>query len=358
MSEFLIIAGERLSKKRLGKRGMALLLTLLVTIILAIVVLEFNYLIGVKAMLSSRIVDDIRAQAAADAGMQWAIALLLNDALADAEEAGGAFDAYDEEWAQEIELETDRSLTNIFVLDEMAKLNINRLITQATLEYQNDVGGKNEKMVQTFQRLFESFDLEPGLTDKIVDWLDENDEEEPFGAESSYYEGLERPIQCKNGPMDSVEELLLIEGFDKETLYGTEDTPGLVEFVTVCGDEKGRVNINTASEEVIAAVLNSQSQAAMIVDMRAGDPFESAEDMTTRLPDLRLSEKFMTGSSFFSVSARSSFFAGSPGTEEEPIRQVELLALFKRVVPKGEGEDENFRIDTVSWKTNRFLESE
>ena len=334
---------------------MALLLTLLVTIILAVVVLEFNYLIRVHATLSSHHVDDLRAQVAADAGMQRAMALLLNDVLADSEE-GIPADAFDEEWAQVIELEADQSLTEVLVSDEMSKLNLNRLVVQNKTD--PDIEEKNARMVENFRRLFESLDLEPDLVDEIVDWIDENDEEEPYGAESLYYETLERPVKCKNGPMDSVEELLLMEGFDRDILYGTEDAPGLAEFITVCGDETGRININTASEEAMAAVLNSQSQAAEIVDMREADPFEGIADMTTRLPDLKLSAKFATSSSFFLVSSKSRLFAGSPNTEEEPIRQIELLALLKRVRSEEDGQDQYFSIDTVSWKVNRFLESE
>jgi general secretion pathway protein K len=334
---------------------MALLLTLLVTIILAVVVLEFNYLIRVHATLSSHIVDDLRAQAAADAGLQRVMAVLLNDALADAEE-GVAVDAFNEDWAQLIELETGRARTEVYVSDEMSKLNLNRLVKQN--ETDPDIEDKNAAMVENFRRLFESLDLEPDLVDKIVDWIDENDEEEPYGAESSYYENLEQPVRCKNGPMDSAKELLLIEGFDKEILYGIDDVPGLIEFVTVCGEEKGRINVNTAREEVIAAVLNSQSQAAMIVDMRETEPFESTEDMATRLPDLKLSEKFTTNSSFFLVSSRSRHFSGGPDPLEIPIRQIELLALLKRVRSEEEAQEEYFSIDTISWKMNRFAESD
>jgi len=334
---------------------MALLLTLLVTIILAVVVLEFNYLIRVQATLSGRLVDDLRAQAAAESGVQHVTALLLNDALADAEN-GVEVDAFDEEWAKEIELEADHSTTAVLVVDEMSKLDMNRLVKQNVTD--PELEEKNTTMVESFKRLFESLSLEPEIVDKIVDWIDENDEEEPYGAESSYYEELEPPVRCKNGPMDSIEELLMIEGIDKEILYGTEDTPGLIEFVTVCGDKDGRVNINTAPEEVIAAVLNSESEAAMIVDMRKTDPFRGEEDMATRLPDLKLSENFTASSTFFRVSSESSLFSGSPSEEEEPLRRIEVSALLKRVRPAAGDEGNYFSIDTVSWKVNRFLESE
>ncbi len=338
-----------------------MLLTLLVTIILAVVVLEFNYLIRVHATLSGHLVDDLRLQTAAEAGVQRAMALLLNDALADAE-SETPFDALDEEWAEEIVLGADTSETTIRITDETSKLNLNRLVRKTDIEL--GVEETNPDMVENVMRLFEALEIDPNLVDEIVDWIDMNDEEEPFGAESSYYETLDPPIRCKNGPLDSVEELLLMEGFDEEILYGSEDNPGLIEFVTVCGDAEGRVNINTAPEEVLAAVLNSESMASMIAGEREMDPFESANDMTTRFPAVKLTKKFNTHASFFLVTSRAAYFPGGRDAAEEPAGRVEFKTLLKRVREEGEdprgargiqgGQEEFFSIDTVWWKVNRW----
>lgn len=350
MNKSLIIVKERAPKTQLDERGMALLLTLLVTIILSVVVLEFNYLMRVRATLSGHLVDDLKARTVADAGVQTAKAVLLNDVLADSE-SDSMVDALDEDWALEIELETQTSETKAYISDEMSKLNLNRLVERA--ENELDIESTNAKIVENVRRLFESLMLDPNLVDAIVDWIDENDEEQPFGAESSYYESLDSPVRCKNGPLDSVEELLLMEGFDKEILYGSEDVPGLAEFVTVCGEQGGRVNINTAPEEVIAAVLNNESVASAIVGMREEAPFEGAADMAARFPDAKLSEKFTTQSSFFMVSSNGRIFSGSPGAGEAPIREVQIKTLIKRVSGAEEDQDDYFSIDTVSWKVNR-----
>ncbi|GIW92307.1 MAG: general secretion pathway protein GspK [Pirellulaceae bacterium] len=66
----------------------------------------------------------------------------------------------------------------------------------------------------------------PGMTediaDAILDWLDEDDEPREFGAESDYYSRLQPPYQPKNGPLDSVEELLLVRGVTPELLFGLD----------------------------------------------------------------------------------------------------------------------------------------
>ena len=342
---------------------MALLLTLLVTVILTVVVLEFNYLIRVHATLSGHLIEDLRVQTAADAGVQRAMAVLLNDALADADK-NMTLDAFYEEWNEEITLETDTSQTTVSISDETAKLNLNRLVT--TTDPQLGVEETNLEMVESVRRLFESLDLEPNLVDEIVDWIDMNDAEEPYGAESSYYASLDAPIQCKNGPLDSVEELLLMEGFDKDMLYGTVDAPGLAEFVTVCGDTEGHVNINTVPEKILAAILNSVSTASMIYSARDSSPFESAKDMTTRYPDVKLTEKFNTHSSFFLVTSRAAYFPLGRDAAQGSAGGVEFKTLLKRVREVGQdpqgaqgiqgAQKDHFRIDTVWWKVNRWKE--
>jgi general secretion pathway protein K len=350
MSKSNIITRRPKLKSRLGQEGIALLLTLLVTVILSVVVLEFNYLMRVHATLSGNLIDDLRAEAAAAAGVETARAVLLNDLVADSEKEIMS-DTLEEEWAEEINVETRSSKTVTTILDEMSKLNLNRLVERASIDY--DLQNTNMFMVENVRRLFESIELDPDLVEKIVDWIDEDDEEQSFGAESSYYESLSPPVRCKNGPLDSVEELLLMEGFDKGILYGDDETPGLAEFVTVCGDEKGLVNINTAPEEVIAAVVNSGSVASMIIDMREEAPFENAEDMATRVPDAKLSNKFTTWSTFFLVSSTGRTFpAGSPA-QGPPTREVRLKALLKRVQSREDTGENYFGIETVFFKAGR-----
>ena len=325
---------------------MALLLTLMVTVILAVVVLEFNYIMRVHATLSGNLTDDLKAEAAARAGINMAEALLLNDILADSEE-GLFIDTLEEEWASEITVEIGTTTPEIVVSDEMSKLNLNRLVTRP--ETESDIESVNASMLENVRHLFELLELDETLVDCIVDWIDENDEEEQFGAEASYYESLNPPIKCKNGPLDSVEELLLLKEFDADMLYGEEDTPGLAEFVTVCGDKEGFININTAPEQVLAAVLNSESLASTIADLRETAPFESAEDMATRVPDADLSKKFSTSSSFFLASSN-----GSIGSEPSSAQNVRIRALLKRVRADDEElADDYFSVDTAYWKVER-----
>jgi hypothetical protein len=69
----------------------------------------------------------------------------------------------------------------------------------------------------------------PGMTDERVDCLldyrDDDHDPRPAGAEQDHYLALPQPYLIPNGPLATVEELLLVKGFDGAVVYG--DAHGL-----------------------------------------------------------------------------------------------------------------------------------
>lgn len=121
------------------------------------------------------------------------------------------------------------------------------------------------------------------IVNAILDWLDPDDEPRPNGAEGEYYSALSPPYRPKNGPLDTIEELLLVRGVTPELLFGNdrnrngvldpdEDNGtdpldrGLSEYLTVYSRERNvdlegnaRININDADlaglqEKLVTAV--------------------------------------------------------------------------------------------------------
>jgi DNA uptake protein ComE-like DNA-binding protein len=95
--------------------------------------------------------------------------------------------------------------------DESGKLNINALFAL-------DSSGKV---------LHDALMKLPNMTDdiawSIVAWVNPDpSSNQGGGAESDYYSTLPNPYQCKNGPLDSIEELLLVKGVTPSLLYGTD----------------------------------------------------------------------------------------------------------------------------------------
>lgn len=104
----------------------------------------------------------------------------------------------------------DASSFRYGVTDEAGKLNVNALL-------QIDPSGKI-----LHDALMKLPNMTEEIADAIVDWIDPDDEPRTNGAENSYYMGLTPGYRCKNGPLDTIEELLLIRGITPELLFGSD----------------------------------------------------------------------------------------------------------------------------------------
>lgn len=89
----------------------------------------------------------------------------------------------------------------------------------------------------------------PGMTeelaDTILDWIDPDDDVRQFGAERDYYSGLDPPYSPRNGPLETVEELLLVRGVSPWLLFGPD------------ADRNGSVDGHEGNSAVVAGVDNS-----------------------------------------------------------------------------------------------------
>ena len=65
-------------------------------------------------------------------------------------------------------------------------------------------------------------DMDESIADAIIDWLDPDEDQREYGAESDYYSNMSPAYQCKNGPMDSLDELLLIRDITPQMLFGLD----------------------------------------------------------------------------------------------------------------------------------------
>jgi len=96
---------------------------------------------------------------------------------------------------------------------ETAKFNINRLT-----EFEND----DDETTTPYYAI----SYVPGMTEEIanaiMDWIDSDEERRVGGAESADYQGLAIPYSARNGPMESIEELLQIQGITPALFYGED----------------------------------------------------------------------------------------------------------------------------------------
>jgi type II secretory pathway component PulK len=116
------------------------------------------------------------------------------------------------------------------VQDESERLNVNALpIMEANSSGLTDSMNMmlGEDQVEDPENIAVSLLMSlPGMTedvaDAILDWIDEDDEPRPFGAESETYSVLTSPYSCANGSITSIDELLLVRGVTPLLLFGAD----------------------------------------------------------------------------------------------------------------------------------------
>ena len=123
----------------------------------------------------------------------------------------------------------DKEFVRFGITDEASKLNLNAQTTTETqlLKLVSGAVGDNDQ-------------VDPQkIVDAIIDWRDADADphgEDP-GTEGDYYRSMEKPYRVKNGPFDTVEELLLVKGVTPEILYGEDfDRNGLLSESERDGD--------------------------------------------------------------------------------------------------------------------------
>ncbi|MBT3192826.1 MAG: hypothetical protein HN341_09755 [Verrucomicrobia bacterium] len=149
------------------------------------------------------------------------------------------------------------------------------------------------------------------LIDSFYDWTDTDNDPGQDGAETDdYYATLDEPYAARNGPLDTVGELLLIKGFTPMILDGgalhegefeSEEMhcTGIRDMLTTYGGKDGKpeINVNAASLRVLMALPGIDSDIAeLIEEERSGwtdeqgvahdETFEGPGDFFGRIPNL------------------------------------------------------------------------
>lgn len=186
--------------------------------------------------------------------------------------------------------------------NESAKLNVNSLLLA---DQYAENGGR--------QLLMGLPGMTEDIADAIMDWLDADDEPREFGAEIEYYSGLAPAYATKNGPLETIEELLLVRGVTPELLFGADrnrngiidadetipeafaglsaDDPvayrGWSAYLTLYSmelnvrpDGRAKININQDDLEALYNQLEEEfghDVATFIVGYRQNGPYEGTE---------------------------------------------------------------------------------
>ena len=242
------------------QRGTAIITALLV-VLLATSIASFLLVQQSRALTrTARATERAQATLFARPMLQWARA-----ALFEFQKNNQSVDLT-QRWAQPIAAAPiEGAVASGFFRDESGRFNVNSMV--------NDDGKKSDADILIFKRLLENLGLNPDLAAALADWIDRDDETGfPGGAEDSAYLALPQPYRAANQRIVQIEELYSVRGFDGATVKK------LKPFITAL-PSKTKININTAPEEVLAAVLPTLGRTAMgeLLSRRIARPFTSTD---------------------------------------------------------------------------------
>jgi type II secretory pathway component PulK len=318
-------------------RGIALIIVMLVVVTLSLLAGAFAYSMKVETTLARN--------ASTDAEMEWmgrSGVELAKYIISQGGPGAMQFDALNQKWAggtgdtnspvADIPMENypiGRGTVSVKIVDNDRKFNINtaprnqELVRQATILVGVDAAEGNK------------------IVNAILDWIDPDDNPQMGSGdtESSYYMTLAPPYKAKNGLIDDLSELMLINGITPAMFYGSGQSGafsrGLVRhpgssrnmteepaypvgfadlFTTL---SSGMINLNTASATVLQLVPDVDEHLAQaIITARSGPdgvegneddmPFRGIQDLA-RVPGMppplmgQFARYFSTRSSTFEV---------------------------------------------------------
>ena len=210
--------------------------------------------------------DRAQARRIAEAGIDWARAVLADDASVN------QYDGPREMWAMQLPaIPVEGGEVQGTIVDQQGLYNLNNLVSNGVVSTPD---------LARFQRLLASLGLPPELGNALADWMDADSVTMANGAEDEYYMNLDKPYRCANRPLSDIGELVRIRGFDTATIQR------LQPFVSVLPESNTAVNVNFAPPEVLMAIFPGMTlQDARQLALQANSaPFLNISDFMQRLP--------------------------------------------------------------------------
>lgn len=242
----------------MNQRGIALLISLALLSLLTMLLLALDGATRkyTRTVKTSRTL--LMARIGAEGGLALARTLLEEDAARTPQS-----DHLLEPWAQPIApFPLGEAQVRVTIEDSSGRYDLNALV--------NLRGQPVPERIEQVKRLFARLGIEAQLVDRIVDWIDPDDQPMPAGLERT--QNTSQPYRPHNAPMATLGELASIPGF----------TPVLIErlrlHVTAGRVVDPMVNINTATLEVLESLDAhiTSAGAAQLVQVR---PLSSIQDL-------------------------------------------------------------------------------
>jgi type II secretory pathway component PulK len=268
----------------LNERGIALVITLLVVALLTITVIEFTYSVEVDQHMARNALNGLQASLLARSGINLGEAFLLHDEHPE-------FDAYAEEWGQVDELNSqlvvpENMRLKVQIIDEGGKLNLNMTRPTSVNQWRISRNSQNQTAPsQVFQSwklafgsLAEARGVDPQVADAVADYWDRLFEAN-FPGQGAPPAGPSPAVGTTSAPtplgtvgsqilnpllwdLPSLDDASVIAGLSPSVIRRLRPVVAMLSY------RQAQVNANTASREVLRAIVRSDEIVENIVSQR------------------------------------------------------------------------------------------
>ena len=250
-----------------NEQGVVLLLVLLILALISVMVLSWAQEWRTELLLAANFREARQCRRLAEGGVYYALGKLMETKILEtsvntpsgSNEAAALLAAAWKGSQESHQIKVPGGTVQVRVEDEGGKLNINQ--------------ASEENLTTLFTVLEFPLEQVRTMVDSVLDWRTGGDQPRPYGAKSSYYLGLDPPYVARNGPLEAVEELGWVRGFENSPML-----PRLSEWLTVTPGGQG-LNINTAPREVLLSRGFSPEVAQNIIMTRRLQPFRNFQDI-------------------------------------------------------------------------------
>ena len=240
------------------QQGVVLLVVLFFALLLTSSIATFTRRAMIDASVARNRDAAARAEALARSGIRLGKSVLVMDRIQE-ETTQQTIDSQQDAWSQLSKIEIPgggEATLKIKIEDSGMLFNLNSIFNYAE-------GGAPYPQTGTFleaffEKVIDEMKIPPGekslyisheLRDALMDWVDADPIRLQGGLEDTHYQLQQPPYRAANGPLMSVDDLALIEGFDRRLVAA------LQRYVTVqpfAGG--GGINLNTAPAHVLSLI--------------------------------------------------------------------------------------------------------
>lgn len=221
----------RLTSRR--RSGFILIVVVIVIVLLSLAAYNYSGTMQVEYEATVMSGRDVAARMAAESGIEFAAARILDLDYDDTIDIHHDPTTFRGQIIMDSEADRGRLKFSIVVPDETnvtsgnirfglasenAKFNLNKLLEID----ENDIGEDGESTGLCYFVMSSIPNMTDDVVDAILDWIDSDDDRRPGGAETADYMSRTIPYEARNGPMESIDELLQIQGVTPALFYGED----------------------------------------------------------------------------------------------------------------------------------------